>query len=211
MNPFKYESNARENQDLFVLALLNKKKFGTYVEIGSYLPQEWSNTYLLEKEFFWRDIGIEWNPNWAHLHKNQRTNPCFCLDATSIDYDKLFQENNLGPHIDYLQLDIDPPSNTLKALNRIDFNKYQFSIITYEHDFYNGGHEERDQSRNLLESHGYQRVISDVCHDSLSFEDWWVKPELMLSNVWKLFQDENCDMNNETIKEKHKWLFESLL
>jgi len=55
----KYNSQARENQDRFALAILDSKENGTYVEVGGYLPIEWSNTFMLEREFGWTGISLE--------------------------------------------------------------------------------------------------------------------------------------------------------
>jgi hypothetical protein len=206
----KYQSNSRENQDRFVLAVLDKKINGTYVEIGGFSPITDNNTFLLEKEFNWRGVSVEWDIRY----KNEwdiRKNICVFEDATKIDYDQLFKENNLGPHIDYLQLDIDPPHNTFKCLLSLDFNKYSFSVITYEHDFYNGGEKEREESRKILEKNGYTRVISNVMHRNLIFEDWYINESYMSNDNWKLFIGENINMNNEDMDEKYIQLLNNLI
>jgi hypothetical protein len=206
----KYQSNSRENQDRFVLAVLDKKINGTYVEIGGFSPITDNNTFLLEKEFNWRGVSVEWDLRY----KNEwdiRKNICVFEDATKIDYDQLFKENNLGPHIDYLQLDIDPPHNTFKCLLSLDFNKYSFSVITYEHDFYNGGEKEREESRKILEKNGYTRVISNVMHRNLIFEDWYINERYMPNDNWKLFIGENINMNSGDINEKYIQLLNKLL
>ena len=148
-------SNSRENQDLFILSVLDKKAEGTYVEIGSAWPIKDNNTYLLESEFYWQGISFDSDANFSNEFNSVRQNQCVLADATELDYSSIFEECGLGTHIDYLQLDIDPPHNTFKALNKIDFNKYSFSVITYEHDFSSGGHLERIESRKILESYGY--------------------------------------------------------
>ena len=159
---FNYHSNAREHQDFFVLSMLNKKRAGTYLEIGGAHPIIDSNTYLLESSFGWTGLSLEWSGDLSSLWQGVRVNKCICADATLVEYDELIQENLGNTHIDYLQLDIDPPKNTFKALLRINFFKYSFSVITYEHDLYNGGEFERIASRKILESFGYKRVVSDV-------------------------------------------------
>ena len=206
----KYKSNARENQDRFVLAILDKKINGTYVEIGGSSPIDDNNTFLLENEFKWRGISIEWDSKYKN-EWDTRKNPCFFSDATNIDYTKLFEEYGLGPHIDYLQLDIDPPSNTFKCLLSIDFEKYSFSVITYEHDFYNGGVKERELSRKFLEKKGYTRVISDVMHKNLIFEDWYINEKYMPNDSWKLFMGEKINMNTIDMEEKYINLLNKLL
>lgn len=192
---FNYQTNAREHQDLFVLAMLNKKRAGTYLEIGGAHPIHGSNTYLLEASFNWLGVSIEWSGDLSALWAGVRSNPCICADATLIDYDQLLEKHQMDHHIDYLQLDIDPPCNTFKALLKINFFKYSFSVITYEHDLYNGGDFERLASRKILESHGYKRIISDVMHDDLCFEDWYINPKYIGENLFDKFQGEQIVMN----------------
>jgi hypothetical protein len=57
--------NSQCAQDLFVLAALNKKRDGTFVEIGSNDAVTINNTYVLESEFGWRGVMVEYDP--VHL------------------------------------------------------------------------------------------------------------------------------------------------
>jgi hypothetical protein len=207
---FKYISNSREHQDLFILSVLDKKRKGSYVEIGASHFITGNNTYLLEKEFSWSGISVEFLQGYQQEFNRNRSNPCILADATIIDYTKLFEEYSLPSHIDFLQLDIDPPSNTLKVLQNIPFDKYTFSVITFEHDEYSGGKEERIISRGILENLGYTRVISDVMHGEVSFEDWYVKEEYMPNEVWKLFKGNNVKMNAADISSKIVEIFKQL-
>ena len=205
----KYNSNSRENQDLFILSVLDKKKEGTYLEIGSATPIIDNNTYLLESEFNWTGVSIDFN--YAFINEfNVRSNPFILADATELDYDLLISNHYKSTHIDYLQLDIDPPSNTFKALNKINFDKFSFSVITYEHDLYAGGEYEREASRKVLESYGYTRVISDVMHNNLIFEDWYINEKYMPTDIWKQFIDSNVNLNTNALNEKYQNLFNLL-
>ena len=205
----KYNSNSRENQDLFILSVLDKKKEGTYLEIGSATPIIDNNTYLLESEFNWTGVSIDFN--YAFINDfNVRSNPFILADATELDYDLLISNYYKSTHIDYLQLDIDPPSNTFKALNKINFDKFSFSVITYEHDLYAGGDYEREASRKILESYGYTRVISDVMHNNLIFEDWYINEKYMPTDMWKQFIGNNINLNTNALDEKYKNLFNLL-
>ena len=205
----KYNSNSRENQDLFILSVLDKKKEGTYLEIGSATPIIDNNTYLLESEFNWTGVSSDFN--YAFINDfNVRSNPFILADATELDYDLLISNYYKSTHIDYLQLDIDPPSNTFKALNKINFDKFSFSVITYEHDLYAGGDYEREASRKILESYGYTRVISDVMHNNLIFEDWYINEKYMPTDMWKQFIGNNINLNTNALDEKYKNLFNLL-
>jgi hypothetical protein len=200
---------SNQSQDLFILSVLNNKRNGTYVEIGGGLgTSDGNNTYMLESEYGWRGFSVEFIPWIAETH-SVRKNPCLCIDATTANYEDLFNQYDLGPHIDYLQLDIEPPANTLLALKQIDFTKYSFSVITFEHDAYQGGENEREESRKLLESYGYTRVISDVMHKGWELEDWYVNEKYMPNDNWKEFIGEKVELHNTD--EKYTNLFNKFL
>ncbi len=201
---------SRENQDLFVLYILNKKNNGTYVEIGANHPIVDNNTYLLENQFTWKGISIEIDVPLVNTFNIIRTNPCILADATAVDYNELFTFCKMPNHVDFLQLDIDPHENTFKALNKIDFSKYEFSIITYEHDYYRGGEKEREESRKILDNYGYTRIMSDVMHNELVFEDWYINEKYMPNDNWKNFIGEKINMNTENLSQKHKDIFNQL-
>ena len=209
----KYNSQARENQDRFAVAVLDGKKNGTYVEIGGYLPIEWSNTFMLEKEFGWTGISLELFEKFSSQWNGVRSNKCITCDATKVDLNSLIDENNLPKIIDFLQLDIDPAVSTFKVLENIDFDKHSFRIITFEHDVYRGGDtiEIRDKSREILQSHGYTLLIPDVRHGDLKFEDWYIKEDLMPSDTWKRFIGVDPVLNTEDMVEETRNLFGDLL
>jgi len=211
----KYISHSRENQDLFILAVTNSKQNGTYFEVGSNSPTVGNNTYLLEKEFGWTGVSMDIDGHWVEKFNVVRKNPCLCVDATQTDLTSIMLEYGLGPHIDYLQLDIDPHFNTFKALHNIDFDRVSFSVITYEHDAYRGGTKERTLSREFLKSKGYTLVISDVCHrlnsKDLNFEDWYVNEQYMTSTNWKKFYGENTIMNTPEMSENTRLLLEEMI
>jgi len=209
----KYNSQARENQDRFVLAVLDSKQNGTYVEVGGYLPIEWSNTFMLEREFGWTGISLELFERFSSQWNGVRSNPCITCDATKVDLNALIEDNNLPTVIDFLQLDIDPASSTFKVLENIDFDRHSFRIITFEHDVYRGEDtiEIREKSREILQGHGYTLLIPDVSHDDLKFEDWYIKEDLMPSDTWKRFIGIDPTLNTAGMAEETRNLFEELL
>lgn len=206
-------SQSRENQERFILSVLNGKKNGTYVEVGGYLPIEWSNTFLLEKGFGWTGISLELFEKFSSQWNGVRSNLCITCDATEIDLNKLIEDNNLPNDIDFLQLDIDPAESTFKVLEKFNFDKHSFRIITFEHDFYRGGDsiQIREKSREILQSHGYTLLIPDVSHGDLKFEDWYVKEDLMPSDTWKKFIGIDPVMNTQNMKESTRKVFEGLI
>ena len=80
---------SQANQDLFVLEVLNYKKNGTYLEIGSNEPISISNTFLLENDFGWTGISVEIQSALVEKFNSTRKNKCFNADATILDYKTL--------------------------------------------------------------------------------------------------------------------------
>ena len=188
---------SKENQDLFVICALNGKRHGSYLELGAYLPVHHNNTFLLEYRFGWKGLSLEADEDYANIF-NCRHNPCVHADATTVDYTALLKEHKLGPHIDYLSLDIDPADQSFKALKAIDLDTHSFSVITFEHEAYRPENEIiRTESRELLTSKGYTLVVSNVTHNTVGvFEDWYVNEEHMPCDNWKSFIGDNVIMNN---------------
>jgi len=182
---------AQTYQDMFVLTMLNGKQKGTYLEVGSGNPYHNNNTALLELEYKWRGISIDFDQNEVEAFRAARKNTVHCLDATKVDYREMLDKANLGTDIDYLQLDCDPPSNTYAILESMPFDKYRFAVITYEHDHYNDTSQTfRDSSRKYLQERGYELVVGDISADkNSSYEDWWVHPELVSRNIIDQMQD----------------------
>jgi hypothetical protein len=61
------ELNAQSQlgQDIHVLHNIYKgKRHGYFVEIGAYDGVEYSNTYLMEKDYEWKGLLVECNPRW---------------------------------------------------------------------------------------------------------------------------------------------------
>ena len=198
------ENYSQAYQDMFVLSMLDGKKNGTYLEIGSSDAKELSNTYLLDKIFGWRGISIDISSliKNSFIEHNRRSN-LIINNALTLDYGKLLSENNFNNQIDYLQLDIEPQHNTLNCLKLIPFDKYRFSVITYETDLYDAkiDREEslrnRDESRSIILSHGYELIggnISNTSKDDI-FEDWYIDTNVINKDIIKLFK-KSSDFND---------------
>ena len=164
-------------QDLFVLYILNGKRKGTFLEIGSNDPYLASNTALLEKQFEWKGIAIDRDENEVKKYREKRQSTCFCADALTIKYEDLSLPND----VDYLQIDIEPPEGNLEVLHQIPFDTHRFAVITFEHDHYRDpSGTVRKRSREYLRSLGYVLVVGNVAINKYSpFEDWWVHPDLV--------------------------------
>lgn len=186
------ENYSEAFQDIFVLTLLNGKKNGSYLEIGSGDPFYGNNTFLLENKFEWKGISIDINQNTVNHYNSFRLNKSFTADATTVDYAHLLQKNNFPTTIDYLQIDCDPPENSYKTLLNVPFDKYSFSIITYEHDFYcDRTSSFQQKSSDYLEDLGYVKLIKNIAPDNhRNYEDWWINTSI--------FSNFNCDLIKDT-------------
>lgn len=169
---------SQAGQDRFVLDYLNYKRNGFYVEIGAYHSKNISNTYALEKSYGWEGVSFEIVPEYVEEFNMNRTNKCYLTDATTFDYEVLFDSINAPKQIDYLQIDIDPAKNSLKALMALPLHKYRFSVITFEHDLYqDASHLEiKNKQKDILFNLGYTLEKENVvCYnEQQQFEDWWL-------------------------------------
>lgn len=166
-------------QDLFVLSMLDGKREGTYLELGSADPFYNNNTALLETKFDWKGVSIDYNRDETNKFFKERRNTVLCLDALQTDFNVLLSMSSLSSDIDYLQLDCDPATATLEILKKIPFDLYRFATITFEHDAYRVDGV-REESRAFLTEKGYKLVASDIAVNEVdSYEDWWVHPELV--------------------------------
>ena len=173
------ENHSQSFQDMFVLAATQGKTNGTYLEIGSAEPFKGNNTALLETQFQWRGLSIDFDKNKVEQFMEQRNNWVLCVDATKIDYARVMSSFGLPVDMDYLQVDCDPPEVTYEILKKIPFDTHRFAVITFEHDFYHNNNIKL-LSRQFLQSKGYELVVSDVAYNKLhSYEDWWVHPDLV--------------------------------
>jgi hypothetical protein len=172
-------------QDMFVLSMLNGKRNGTFLEIGGAEPFKGNNTALLEKNFDWKGVSIEYSEKFVKNYRNNRSANLIHDDALLIDYKKLLSENFEGNVVDYLQLDIEPARNTYECMLKIPFDEYKFAVITYEHDYYvDVTRSYREKSREFLKSKGYILIANDISPEGTSnFEDWWVHPDLVSESI----------------------------
>lgn len=163
-----------EGQDSFVYQYIGNKLAGHFLEVGSAMPVINNNTYLFESRFQWKGILIENDPNFVVQLRAKRSNPVVSEDATTIDYSKLFQKFNVPKRLDYLSLDIDPPSGTLAVLERLPLKEYTFTCVTFEHDRYHFGNSVAKKSREIFQDHGYTMFKKDHECPAGPFEDWYI-------------------------------------
>ena len=173
-------NHSQTYQDMFVLTMLNGKENGIFLEIGAADPFYGSNTALLEK-FGWNGISIDIQEEEIKKFNSVRNCTALVRDGLSTNYKALLESFTDKTDIDYLQLDCEPPENTLKILMSIPFETYRFAVITFEHDYYcDFDRTIRDKSRKYLEAQGYELVVSNVSADNIGvYEDWWIHPDLV--------------------------------
>jgi hypothetical protein len=169
-------------QDKFVINQLNGKKEGTFLDIGCGYPIFISNTFALEKFYDWSGIGVDIsnqrdkeNPYITWESERPKTKHIID-DALKVDYLKLLVDNNMPTTIDYLSIDLEPPSLTLECLFKIPFDNYKFRVITFETDEYRdeGGDERVRISREYLLSKNY-RLVQTINRQ----DDFYVLNELI--------------------------------
>ena len=194
MEQFIDKRNFISSSDSFALDILNYKRDGYYVEMGSADPIKGNTTYRMEKDYGWKGLGFDLNEQHAKNYNSVRSNPCLVEDATKFNYLKYFEENNFPKQIDYLQVDIDAgydPScrpfgnayTTLHGLISLPLTQYRFTVITFEHDanMYFRNAAMRDAQREILDSLGYSLVVREI------HEDWWVDPTVIPINEFRDF------------------------
>lgn len=196
------KSHSQAYQEMFVLSMLNGKRNGTYLEVGAYHSSRISNTWILEKQFGWDGLSLDISKKCVDDWKENRTGKFLLGDATKLDYDVAMKDAGLGPHVDFLQLDIDPCQVTFAALMQISFDKYTFSVITFEHELFRREKEihvdrVREESRKYITSKGYVMVAGDVAGaKGKPFEDWYVSKEIAESDFFKEHFSINPEFND---------------
>jgi hypothetical protein len=194
-------------QDLFVLYCTEKKRNGTFLEIGSNDPILINNTYILERDYDWSGILVEYNSNYAEKYDTQRPKSHYIIqDATTIDYKALLQKYKMPYHMDYLQIDLEVTNgSTLKTLQLLDehvFPEYKFGVVTFEHDIYRGNYfDTMETSRAIFKKHKYIPVFLNVAEKGLQFEDWYVHPDLVnMHTISKIMSNKSENCFNDILK-----------
>jgi len=162
-------------QDIFINNLFQEKRDGLFFDIGAGPPVFINNTYLFESEYNWTGISIDAGEicriEWIESDRNSEF---LCADALNLNYDEIITnllKTNNKDRIDYLSIDLEPPSLTLEVLFKLFTNtKQRFSAITFEHDYWREAEHILKASRQLLERYGYILVADNVNNQ----EDWWI-------------------------------------
>ena len=184
-------------QDLFVIFLSNKKKNGFFIEIGVGNGIDFSNSFLLEKEYNWKGILCEPDiRNFKNIEKFRNSilvksiisEKCtkdieFFLNndpySSSINkikgtekkiYTDSVSLNYLFKKYDLKKVDyisIDTEGNEYEILKNFDFRKYKVNIFTIEHNF---NSEKRQKIKILLKKNGYKNIFKFFSY----MDDWYI-------------------------------------
>jgi len=181
-------------QDQFAANILKFKRDGYCVDIGSCHSVISNNSYYFQG-LDWTSISIEIERGYNESYSTRTNGVHLNKNALEVNYKETFEEYEFPKSIDYLSLDIDTLS--LDVLKILPLDEYRFKVITIEHDAYVFGDEYRDPQRNILTSHGYLLVCSNVYVEQpgyegkeCPFEDWWIDPSEFDSD---LIEKIKCD------------------
>jgi FkbM family methyltransferase len=131
----------------------------------------------IEKRCVWSSSGahVEFNEtaipalstmgtySYSDLHgADRRKGKRYIVETISIN--DLLKEYKAPRHIDYLSIDTE--GSEFEILSSLDFERYSFGVITCEHNFTPN----REKIHNLLKSHGYSRIFTEIS----DFDDWYV-------------------------------------
>lgn len=203
------KSFSQSHQDLFALYMNRKKTNGTFLEIGANHPITHNNTYLLESQYQWKGLMVEYDASFESLYPVERPLSFYQIqDATKVNYKELLEKYSFPTHIDYLQLDLDVDNkstlDTLILLDNTVFDHYTFATVTFEHDIYRGDYyNTRSISREILKKRGYELVFPDVLvyweGGYKPFEDWYAHPDLVDIEMIRSCKIEQCLKSEDII------------
>jgi hypothetical protein len=175
------QNYSRHFQDMFVLSVLNGKRNGTFIELGSGHPTFFNNTKLLEEEFGWKGISLDNSERMCSIFSRERSTNVIFADAAETDYNVLFKQNVQEQTIDFLRINAEGAS--IPALEKIPFDKHMFNVIQFQHNACWWGDGVKDQSRKILQDLGYVCLVANVAvSETLAYEDWWVHPQVAKAN-----------------------------
>jgi hypothetical protein len=193
---------SQADQDIFVLSMLDGKENGTYLEIGAAWPDHISNTALLELNFGWTGISLDYVNDYAQSWKDFERKTFVHGNGKKINFYELLDK--MPKIIDYLSIDCDPGHITFEILQRLPLHAYNFRIITFEHEAYREGPAVKLASRKFLTEHGYQMIVNNISDQGIAcdYEDWWAHPDYVDNNK---IQSHTCI--DDSIKDYKIYLY----
>lgn len=114
-------------------------------------------------------------------------------DVQTVSLTDLLETHKAPRRIDYLS--IDSEGSELIILHSLDFQAYEFSVISVEHNF----REDREKILSLLEGHGYQRVVPELS----GWDDWFLHPDLPFRPEGLLSQPQAAALGRDLLELRH--------
>jgi hypothetical protein len=184
LNTFLSKSLSQARQDIYALYINDFSPNGYFVDLGSNEPFRGNNSALLEN-IGWNGFMVDYNQGLVDQCNLYRKNPAVWEDLTKTSLTDLFERFKTPEIIDYLSMDLDNNA-AFPSIQSFDFTKYKIKAMTFEHDSYLNGDEMRNASRDFLQGKGLKIICSDVSiFGGKSFEDWYVNPDLVSSDIWE--------------------------
>jgi hypothetical protein len=209
-----YSTYSQAGQDLFVLSASNNKQNGYFLEIGSNHPSYNNNSFLLETQYNWKGLMVEYDKSFETSYKTERSNSIYVInDARLVNYREILDTNNFPTNMDYLQIDLDVDNkstlDTLLLLEQTVFDKYKFATITFEHDIYSGNFfNTQEISRNIFKQRGYLLAFPDVKvywnGKHQPFEDWYIHPDLVSNEFIDKIKTIHTSIHSEITQQLYK-------
>lgn len=86
-------------------------------------------------------------------------------DVHTVSLNDMLEQHHAPSDIDYLSIDTE--GSEFEILQKLDFDRYRFRVITCEHNYT----PMREKIFNMLSSNGYVRKYTELSR----FDDWYVK------------------------------------
>ena len=123
-----------------------------------------SNSILTFNEVFNAELStIDLFSNNDHHSALRKKGECY--EVNTISLNELLEKYNAPIQIDYLSIDTE--GSEFQILEKLDFSKYSFGVITCEHNYT----PMREKIFDLLTKHGYLRKYEEFS----KWDDWYVK------------------------------------
>lgn len=210
-----FKANGQLLQDLFTWKVLSRPTEGFFLDVGagtggipynSQAPGFYSNTYALEV-LGWTGICLDNDTQWCEGAEKDRFGcKVICIDLLENNINEILEDADAPNNMQYLSLDVDDAQN--KVFTELDFDKYSFDVITFEHNLFQSLPEctqnrseewkakvfkEYGESKQKFSDLGYKLLWSDVILDGYGpVEDWWVSEEVYETNKGLKKHNANC-------------------
>jgi FkbM family methyltransferase len=160
------QSRSQILQDIFVLAVLDSKKHGYFVEAGASDGLDCSNTFLLEKNFGWNGLLIEPSRlSFKKIEANRKASAINFALFSASGISMQFRET-VSPGLSSLS---DFSNNDYMSSQRVDKLVYQVETITLQDALNNAGGPKVVDFLSLDTEGSEFEILKDFDFNSYSF------------------------------------------